>query len=387
MKIAYFDTIAGISGDMTLGAFISAGVSLEVLQEGIRKLNLQGIEIEASHVQQNGITAVKVDVFVSEKDVRHRHLGDILNIIDDSSLDDDIKADARKIFMELARAESAVHGIPIEKVHFHEVGALDSIVDIVGTAICLNAFGIDVVYSSIVKLGSGGFVKSDHGMLPIPAPATVEILREYPTMLTDIAFELTTPTGAAIIKALSRGTLGTETIKVMQVGYGSGSHELAGTPNLLRILVGEIISGEERDECTLIEANIDDMNPELYPYIIEKLLSAGARDAFLVPVIMKKGRPGILISVLTSSSGLDDVVDILFRESTTLGIRMHRVERRKLIREEREVETEFGRMRMKVEFRGSSEKHIPEFEECRRIAIEKGLPLQEVYRRLLKQFS
>lgn len=387
MKVIYFDTIAGISGDMALGSFISAGVSLEVLKEGISKLNLHGIEIEASHNQVSGITAVRVDVIITEKNNKHRHLSEINEIIDRSALDEEVKTNSKKIFKELAQAESAVHGIPVEKVHFHEVGALDSIVDIVGTAICINSLGIDAVFSSPVKLGNGGFIKSDHGMLPIPSPATVEILRNYPTVLTNISSELTTPTGAAIIKALSQGTLTSEKIKIHKVGYGKGSRELPGVPNVLRIIVGEINSEEERDECIQIEANIDNMNPELYPYVMERLFSAGAKDVFIVPVIMKKGRPGNLISILVSSTELDDVIKILFRETTTIGIRMHHVSRRKLEREEREVETEYGNMRMKVIKEGGIEWYIPEFEECKRVAIERGLSLKEVYNKIMKRFG
>jgi pyridinium-3,5-bisthiocarboxylic acid mononucleotide nickel chelatase len=387
MKIAYFDTIAGISGDMALGAFISAGVPLEILREGVRQLGVEGVELEASHVQKNGITAVKLNVVVSETEAPHRHLRDIIGLIDASSLGERIKESAKKIFMEVGKAEAFVHGIPIEKVHFHEVGALDSIVDIVGTAICLDYFRIESVYSSVVKLGSSGFVESDHGKLPVPAPATVEILRGYPTVLTDISYELTTPTGAAIIKALSRGVITNEEITVSQVGYGAGTRDIPRVPNLLRIMIGEIASGEDRDECILIEANIDDMNPEIFPYVIEQFLTAGAKDAFLVPVVMKKGRPGILLSALVGRTKVDEIISIFFRETTTLGVRMQAVERRKLVREERIVETVYGLIRMKVVQQGGSERFIPEYEECKRIAKEKGIPLQEVYRRLMAKFS
>jgi uncharacterized protein (TIGR00299 family) protein len=387
MKIAYFDTIAGISGDMTLGAFVSAGVPLEILRDGIKKLGVSGIELEASHIPKNGITAVKLSVIVSEAKAHHRHMKEIIELIDGSALGIRIKEDSKKIFMEVGKAEASVHGIPVEKVHFHEVGAIDSIVDIVGTAICLDYFNIESVYSSAVKLGSGGFVESEHGKLPVPAPATVEILRGYPTVMTEISHELTTPTGAAIIKALSCGVLTSEEIKVGQIGYGAGSRDIPGIPNLLRIMIGKIRLEAEGDECILMETNIDDMNPEIFPYLIEQLLTTGARDAFLVPIIMKKGRPGVLVSALVERSMVDEVVSIFFRETTTLGVRMQRVERRKLIREEREVDSVFGRIRMKVARYSGSEKLIPEFEECKRIAVETGLPLQDVYRRLQVEFS
>jgi uncharacterized protein (TIGR00299 family) protein len=382
MTIAYFDTIAGISGDMTLGAFVSAGMPIDALRSEIAKLALEGVEIEAAHTLRNGITAVAVDVVVTSPQTHHRHLKDIVAIIDKSALSARVKDDAKRIFMELALAEAAVHNSTIEKIHFHEVGALDAIVDIVGAAICLEHFQVGEVYSSPVKLGSGGFVETEHGRLPLPGPAVSEILKGYPTVLTDLPFELTTPTGAAIIKAMSRGVLANEPMRVHAIGYGAGKREMPQVPNLLRVMIGELSSAGE--ELTVLEANIDDMNPEIYPFLIERLLAAGANDAHLVPVIMKKGRPGVLLSVLAEPSRARELAGMVLAETTTLGVRMHAVVRRTLARSQREVMTGYGPVRVKVVAAagGGRERCIPEYEECKRIALERAIPLIEVYRHL-----
>lgn len=387
MKIAYLDTIAGISGDMTLGAFVSSGVPQEALAREIAKLHLEGVELEARHIVRNGITAVKLDVVISARGAPRRHLKDIVELIDKSSLSVRVREDAKKIFSELARAEAKVHNMPVEKVHFHEVGAVDSIVDIVGAAVCLELSGVERVYSSPVKLGSGGFIESEHGKLPLPGPATLEILKGYPAVLTDIPYELTTPTGAAIVKALSSGVLRDEELSIRSVGYGAGTREIPGVPNVLRIVIGETAAARDREEIMIVEANIDDMNPEIAPYVVGRLLASGAADAFIVPVIMKKGRPGFMISAMTPREKLDAVVSILFSETTTIGVRMHPVERRMLAREKREVITSLGKVVMKVIIVAGVERFVPEYEECRRIAEEKGIPMVEVYRVLEKEFS
>ncbi|HEY5615221.1 MAG TPA: nickel pincer cofactor biosynthesis protein LarC [Bacteroidota bacterium] len=387
MNIAYFDTIAGISGDMTLGAFVSAGLPVDELAAELKKLNLHGFELHASHIERSGIVATKVDVVISEQPHSHRHLKDINAIIDNSSLSDPVKQTAKKIFLEVAVAEAKVHNSTLEKIHFHEVGAIDSIVDIVGTAICLDTFNIEAVYSSHVRTGNGGFVKTQHGTMPIPTPATVEILKGYPTELTDIPFELTTPTGAAIIKALSRGVLSTEHVKVESIGYGAGTREIEQVPNLLRVLIGQLETPYRHDEIVTIETNIDDMNPEVYPYVMERLMNAGAHDAYLVPIIMKKGRPGILLSAMVERSKLDAAMEVLFRETSTLGVRIQPIERRKLPRAQKLVQTSLGSVTVKSIVRDGKERLVPEFEECKRLAMEKNLPLIEVYRILEKELQ
>lgn len=370
---------------MTLGAFVSAGFRFDNLVSELTKLGLPGFELEAQHVERNGIAATKIDVVISEQPKYHRHYADIVELIGKSDLPSSVKESAKKIFYEIAVAEAKVHNSTIEKVHFHEVGAIDSLVDIVGTAICLNHFGVEAVYTSPVKVGNGGFVSSQHGQLPVPTPATMEILKGYPTVLTDIPQELCTPTGAAIIKACSLGILNAERLKVESVGYGTGSRELEKIPNVLRVLIGEMVNSDEKDQIVNIETNIDDMNPELYPYIIELLLAEGARDAFLTPVVMKKGRPGVVLSVLVDRSKVDPVLKIIFRETTSIGVRMHTMDRRKLIRDQKEVQTSLGLIRVKSVINDGKECLIAEFEECKRIALEKHLPLKDVYRIVEKE--
>ncbi len=387
MKLLYFDTVAGISGDMTLGALVSAGVRLDDLARELRKLTLTGYELTARHIQRSGISATKIDVIVSEPPKYHRHLRNIYELIDNSSLNDRVRDRAKRTFYEVALAEAKVHNSTVEKIHFHEVGAVDSLVDIVGTAICLELLGVEQIYSSPVKLGHGGFVKTEHGNLPIPTPATLEILKGYPTILTDIPHELTTPTGAAIIKALSAGTLSMERIRLDAVGYGTGTRDLGEIPNVLRVLLGRIGPGYAHDEIISVETNIDDMNPEIHPYVIEKLLAAGAHDAYIIPILMKKGRPGVLLSALVERGKLDAILDILFRETTTLGVRIQPIERRKLQRTQKRVTTSFGPVTVKSILRDGREQLVPEFEECKRVAVERNLPLAEVYRILERELK
>ncbi len=387
MKIAFFDTIAGVSGDMTLGAFLGAGVSFEDLSRELGKLDLKGVELIPSHIQRHGITATKLDVIISAQQTHHRHMKDIMAMVNDSPLSPAVKKSAEKIFFEIAKAEAKVHGTTIDQVHFHEVGALDSIVDIVGTSICIELLGIEKVFSSPVRLGLGGFVETDHGRLPVPPPATIEIMRGYPTVLTDIPFELTTPTGAGIIKAMSSGVLTTDEFIPISIGYGAGTRELPTMPNVLRIVIGEMVSKREEDSTVIIETNIDDMNPEIYPYVIETLLANGALDAYLTQVIMKKGRPGVLLSVLATENNVEAVTSLLFSHTSTIGVRMTRVARKKLVRETIEIETKIGKVKVKEVMRNGRRHLVPEYEECRRIAGELQLPLIEVYALLETQLE
>ncbi|CUU10882.1 hypothetical protein JGI3_02081 [Candidatus Kryptobacter tengchongensis] len=380
MKIAYFDAFSGISGDMTIGAFIDAGIDFEEFKNEIQKLNLKNFDVKIKKITRHGINATKFDVVIKEDREAHRNLSEIFEIIDKSNLSDFVKKTSQKIFTTLAQAEAKIHNVAIDDVHFHEVGAVDSIVDIVGTAICIEKFGIEKIFVSKIPLGSGGFVQTQHGKMPVPSPATVEILKNFPVILTDVSFELTTPTGSAIVATLAEYGLEKETIKISAIGYGAGQFEIPDRPNLLRIIIGEIPLKYGEEKLLLIETNIDDMNPEVYPYVIEKLLSSGANDAYLVPIIMKKGRPGILLSVLVSESKLDNVLKIIFTQTTTLGVRVIEIKRRKLPREQREIETPFGRVKFKLVSIDNVERLIPEFEECKRIAEERNLPLIQVYK-------
>jgi len=380
MKIAYLDTIGGIAGDMTMAGFISAGITVDELSQELQKLNLTGFELTARHVLRNSIDAVHVEVVVSHEPHYHRHLRDILAIIEESSLSTIVKSRSKAIFTTLADAEAKIHGTSIQKVHFHEVGALDSIVDIVGTAICMERFGIEQVYSSPVKLGSSGFVQTQHGTMPTPTPATLEILRNYPTVLTNVPHELTTPTGAAIVKALSSGTLTDEAITAETIGYGAGTKELDTIPNLLRVVVGTLEPSLEQDRVVVVETNIDDLNPQLYPYVLDKLLASGAHDAYLTTTIMKKGRPGILLTAITPETRLDTIIDVLYQQTSTTGLRIQRIGRRKLTRTEIEINTSFGLIKAKSVIRNGREITTAEFEECKRIAEERRVPVLEVMR-------
>jgi hypothetical protein len=352
----------------------------ELISE-LGKLNLKGYRIKTRIVKRSGISATKVDVIIenSSRNI-HRNLSDIYNIIDSSSLSNFVKKTAMEIFNLIAEAEARIHNTTTDKVRFHEIGAIDSIVDIVGTAICIEKMGIEKIFTSRISLGSGGFIDAEHGRMPIPSPAVLELLKGFPVILTDIPFELTTPTGAGIISALASYGLERETIKIQSTGYGAGDRDIPQQPNILRIIIGELPTNYETDRIFLVETNIDDMNPEIFPFVIERLMDAGALDAFMTPVIMKKGRPGMIISAIVHKDKLDPIMSIIFSETSTLGLRVQEVERRKLPRSEKRIETPFGNVRFKSVIIDGSEKLIPEFEECRKIAISKNIPLIEVYR-------
>jgi hypothetical protein len=382
MKIAYFDTVGGIAGDMTLAAFVSAGLPLDDLTAELKKLPLEGFELTGRHLHRNAIDAVHIEVVVTRELHFHRDLHGIFSIFDQSTLSEAVRQTAKNIFTVIGKAEARIHNIPLEKVHFHEVGAIDSIIDIVGTAICLEKFAVDRVYSSPVRLGRGGLIHTQHGVIPTPSPATLEILKDYPVQLTDVPDELTTPTGAGIIKALSSGVLQSEILRVETTGYGAGTREIPQLPNFLRILIGEFSDGSERDEIVSIETNIDDMNPQVYPFLIEELLAAGAHDAYLIPIFMKKGRPGILLCVMADASRLDLISNLIYRHTTTIGLRIQQIGRRKLPRRALEVQTRFGKVRAKLVIRDGKEVVAPEFDECKRIATETGAPILEIMRQL-----
>ena len=312
----------------------------------------------------------------------HATWASIRKMIEGSRLPSGAKEKALAIFRAIAVGEARVHDMSIDDVHFHEVGAYDSIVDIVGVAIALDHLGVEAVYSSPVPLGSGGMIRTQHGIMPLPAPATLEILKGYPVQLTNVPFELTTPTGAGILRGLSGGTLATDTLSVERVGFGAGTRELPDRPNLLRVAIGSLAGQEEHDTAVLIEANVDDLNPQVWPHTIERLLGAGALDAWMTSVLMKKGRPGQVLSVLSRSDAVDRLTEILWRETTTIGVRTSTVSRRKLKREEVVVETEFGPVRMKRVEGPDGTVLRPEADEAMRIASEKLLPLRDVLERL-----
>ncbi|MBS1914617.1 MAG: nickel pincer cofactor biosynthesis protein LarC [Bacteroidetes bacterium] len=318
---------------------------------------------------------------------QHRGYADIARMIGASRLPERVKELAISIFHAIAIGEARIHNVPVEGVHFHEVGAMDSIADIVAVAICLDYFSVDAVMSSPVPMGSGGVIRTQHGMMPLPAPATLEILKGYPVVMTTVPFELTTPTGAGIIAALSRGILTDQVLRPEHTGFGAGTRELPDRPNLVRVVIGEMDAASDAgtDTVVVVEASIDDLNPQIYPHLIEQLLVCGAADAWLTPVIMKKGRPGIVVTALVPEAGLDAVTGTIYRETTTIGLRTYPANRRKLLREEVVVETSFGRVRMK-KITGPDETRLaPEYEEARRLALEHGLPLRDVLRTLTNE--
>jgi len=387
MTLAYFDCFSGISGDMTLGALVDAGASIDILRAELAKLNLPGYALKVEKVKRSGIAATKVHVIIDQKDQKSRHLSDILSIIESSALSSPVKDKSSRIFTRLANAEAKVHGTTPDKIHFHEVGAVDSIVDNVGAVIGLELLGITRVMASAINVGSGT-VTTAHGLLPIPAPATTELLAGIPFYQSSTPFELTTPTGAVIISTLCSSFGPLPPMKVNRIAYGAGDKEFPGLPNVLRLMIGQPIAGYEEDMSIVIETNIDDMSPQVYGYLIDKLMQQGAHDVYLTPIIMKKGRPAILLSVLTDKAKTDVVLDTIFRETTSIGVRIQEVGRKKLSREIREVETVYGLIRIKISKRGDEVLTItPEYEDCRRIAEEKQIPLKQVMEEAKNMFS
>jgi pyridinium-3,5-bisthiocarboxylic acid mononucleotide nickel chelatase len=386
MKIIGYDCFSGISGDMNLGAMIDLGVDKAYLTDELNKLNLPGWELIVQKDQRHGIAGTKVTVRQTRHEHAHRHLSDIEKIIEDSALDNKTKELSMKIFMKIAQAEATVHGISIDHVHFHEVGAVDSIIDVVGAAICFNSLNVDAVHVSTVELG-GGFVICDHGKLPVPAPATAELIKGIPVKKGGVDFEATTPTGAAILATLGTNFNPGLAIKIEKTAYGVGQKEHQDVPNLLRVFLGETIVNQETGHDALqIECNIDDMNPEFYDYISDRLFKAGVSDVFFSNIIMKKGRPGILLNVICETELADTVKKIIFTESTSLGIRTFPFRKDTLIRKFEIIQTIYGEVTVKRSYFNTKEVSCkPEYEECKRIASEKDIPVKEVYNNIMVQ--
>jgi len=377
MKLVYFDCFAGVSGDMILGALLDTGLPVERLRAELDKLNLSGFSLEPEKCVKNGITGTKVTVRTDEQK-SHRHLRHVREIIETSALSRSVKTTSLKVFQALAEAEGRVHDTSPEKIHFHEVGALDAIVDVVGAVTGLELLGVDQVWASPVHVGTG-FVDCQHGRIPVPAPATVELLKEVPVYSTGLQAELITPTGAAILKTIAAGFGPMPSMCLEKVGYGAGSCDLP-IPNHLRLIVGTSDGTYELDQIDLIEANIDDMTPAQFEYVIDKLMAAGALDTTLTPLVMKKSRPAVCLGVMARPEGTQRMLDIVFGETSTLGVRVQRVERRKLPRETRSLKTKFGEIRVKVAWLDGKVRDItPEYDDCRRLAEEHGVPLREMY--------
>ncbi len=379
MKIAYFDCIAGASGDMLLGALLDAGLSEETLRQQLALLHLEDFELQVRRVEKNGFSALKVDVLVND-DVPARHLPDIEAIVQQSDLPAAIKEQAVAIFRRLGEVEAGIHGITLDQVHLHELGGVDTIVDVVGVLAGLTALGVERVMVSPLPLGRG-FVKGAHGAIPLPAPATVALLKGAPVVGSDIEKELVTPTGAALLTSLAAefGPLPAMTLEA--AGYGAGGRDLP-IPNVLRLLLGRQATpiSTAAETLTMLETNIDDLNPETYDYVMGRLFETGALDVFLAPIQMKKNRPATLLRVLCRPTEADKLMSILFAETSTLGVRQQTVLRYCLARSSQTVQTAYGPVRVKVASWGHNQsKAAPEYEDCRRLAGVNGVPLREVY--------
>ena len=433
MRIAYLECFSGISGDMFLGALVDAGVSPQSLEGTVAALNV-GAKLEISRVVRSGISATKVDVWVDgEKDLpreehwakqeagRHHHaheheqehadhghghensghrreespgqaahahshshrgLGEIRKIINAAAISESAKQTAIHIFEALAAAEAKIHNVPVEEVHFHEVGAVDAIVDIVCAAVGVEALGVDEIICSPLNVG-GGTVKCAHGTLPVPAPATLELLKNAPVYSSEVRAELVTPTGAAIVKTLARRFAAFPEMKIEKSAYGAGSRDFPGHPNVLRLVTGEAVQAlaakTSSETITVLEANLDDLNPQVFGYVMERLLEEGALDAFGMPVQMKKNRPGTLLTVLCKPENASKLTQLIFRETTTLGVRQREEMRQALARRWENVRTPWGEVRIKIaSMNGTVTNYAPEYEDCRRIAAEQHVPLKTV---------
>ncbi len=385
MTILYLDCYAGISGDMTVGALLDLGVPLEYLCSELGKLELPtgSYELSTSRTERQHIAALKFDVAIKDHHT-HRHYAGIDAMISESGLSDPVKEKSRMIFRRLAEAEALVHDVAIEEVHFHEVGAVDSIIDIVGTAICLEYLRVEQIYASALPLGSG-FVETAHGRLPVPAPATAELLKGLPLHGECGPGERVTPTGAAIVAALVSGFGQQPTLQLERIGSGAGGKDFSDCPNILRVFLGT--SAEKTaptDEVIVVDANIDDSTPEILGYTMERLLEEGALDVFFTPIQMKKSRPGVILSFLCRPEQLDQLAGLLLTETSAIGLRYYRADRIVLRRQIVEHQTRFGVVRFKQVIGNSGEllRESPEYEDCRRIAREKGIPCREVMARL-----
>jgi pyridinium-3,5-bisthiocarboxylic acid mononucleotide nickel chelatase len=371
VTICYIDAFSGLAGDMLVGALADAGADRAAISRALDSFAI-GAAIEWERVQRRGVSATKFRVGVSEPP-KHRHLSGILKMIHAAHLSDPVKSKAEQVFRVLGEAEAAVHGVDIEKVHFHEVGAVDSICDIVGICLAFDLLGIERIYCSPINVGSGT-VQTEHGILPVPAPATAKLLQGKPIYARGPALELTTPTGAAVVAALATSFGAMPPMRVQSIGYGAGDHDFAEHANVVRVMTGQASGAAEATTVTVIEANIDDASPQLIGYAMELMLDAGALDAIVLPAQMKKGRPGVQIQVIAEEEKREELAAILFRETTTLGMRFHTAERRVMAREFHEVQTPHGIVRVKAGANGFA----PEYEDACRIAAISGLPLKQI---------
>ncbi len=377
MRVAYFDCNSGVSGDMFVASLLDAGLNFAKLEKNLKKLNIPDFSINMKNVTRGSLTAVKFNV-VDKTEAKERNINDIRDIIEGSDLDDGVKGRAFEIFKTIAKAEAKVHGIKIENIHFHEVGAIDSIVDILASVIGLDELGIEKCYSSKVHLGSG-FTKCQHGIIPLPSPATIEILKGVPVFSNNVKFEMTTPTGAALLKNCVEQFDYFPEMVVDRIGYGAGSRELS-FPNVLRLIIGEVKQESfESDRVTIIKTNIDDMNPQRYNNLMDDIFNLGALDIYINQVMMKKNRPGVELTVMSPNDKTDKILDKLFRETTTFGVRLQDVKRKKLKRNIINIMTEYGHVKVKLGYIGKEIIKIsPEYEDCLRLSRDLKISISEI---------
>jgi uncharacterized protein (TIGR00299 family) protein len=387
-RILYYDCFAGISGDMNLGALVDLGVPAVHLEQELARLNIEGFRLEVNRDIRKGISGTRVTVVVENPDnEKHRHLRHIEELISASALSDRIKRKSLDIFMKVAEAEAKVHNIDIQKVHFHEVGALDSIADIVGAAICQEYLEVDEIHASAVQLG-GGMVKCAHGLMPVPAPATAEIVDGIPVKTGLVDYEATTPTGAAILAATVDSFSDRMEFRIARTGYGIGQRD-GEIPNVLRVYLAEAYEGTNEDltveEALMLECNLDDMNPERYTHVMDLLFDAGAAEVFISPVVMKKSRPGNVLSVLCNRDSVESIREILFTETPSIGLREQPLKKNILRREIIVVSTKWGKVDVKRSYwKGRVVNEKPEFEQCRKLAREHGVRLEEITKEVIK---
>ena len=391
MRVVYFDCPSGAAGDMIMASLLDAGVPVAALRTELGKLALEGWELRAREVMKGVFRATKVDVEIDRGAHRHqRSLRDILEILERSALAPSVKERAARIFTRLADAEARVHGTDRESVHFHEVGAVDAMVDIIGAAVGVEALGVDEIICSPLNVG-GGTVKCAHGTFPVPAPATVELLQGAPVFSSGIQAELLTPTGAAIVKTLATRFGAFPEMKIEKSGYGAGTRDFPGHANVVRLTVGEAAShlaaNTNQETISVLEANLDDLNPQVFGYVLDRLLAEGALDVFSMPVQMKKNRPGTLLTILCKPEDSARLTKIVFTETTTLGVRQRQEQRSTLTRRWFPVSTPWGEVRMKIaSMNGTVTNYAPEYEDCRRIAEEKHVPLKSVMQEAMQAY-
>jgi len=382
LRAAYFDCYSGISGDMILGAMVDLGVDIKEIRNALKKIDLKGYKLHSKKIQRNGLASTQITVKIENKKHQHsptqRNFSDIRKLIDQSTLSSVVKNNSIEIFKRIAKVEAQIHNTTIQKIHFHEIGSIDSIVDIVGGVWAIESLNLDIIKSSPLNVGEG-FVDCAHGRLPVPAPATLKLLKEIPVFSNGVKKELTTPTGAAMIGFYAKKFESLPTMTITSEGYGAGSHVIPSLPNLLRVLVGNITIGQINN-LVMIETNIDDMNPEIFETVMESLFRAGALDVYFSAIIMKKNRPATKISVLTECINREKLSKILLTETSSFGVRFYSVDRLILDREVKKLKTPYGLIKIKLgKLDGKIVQAAPEFEDCRKVSRTKKLPVKKIY--------